>query len=144
MKSLIKLLFLLIIGILIYNYFLGTREEKASSEKIFKEFSDLGKAVGDLISQEKEKFDQGKYDDALDKINGFINQLKDKTSAASSEIKQQIRSLEKQKEKLKDQISNLPPESDSTTNEDLLKQNNELQREIEKLMKDAEKILQDL
>lgn len=144
MKSLIKLLFLLIVGILIYNYFLGTREEKASSEKIFKEFSDLGKAVGDLISQEKEKFDQGKYDDALDKINGFINQLKDKTSAASSEIKQQIRSLEKQKEKLKDQISNLPPESDSTTNEDLLKQNNELQREIEKLMKDAEKILQDL
>ncbi len=144
MKSLIKLLFLLIIGILIYNYFLGTREEKASSEKIFKEFSDLGKAVGDLISQEKEKFDQGKYDDALDKINGFINQLKDKTSAASSEIKQQIRSLEKQKEKLKDQISNLPPESDSTTNEDLLKQNDELQREIEKLMKDAEKILQDL
>ena len=144
MKSLIKLLFLLIVGILIYNYFLGTREEKASSEKIFKEFSDLGKAVGDLISQEKEKFDQGKYDDALDKINGFINQLKDKTSAASSEIKQQIRSLEKQKEKLKDQISNLPPESDSTTNEELLKQNNELQREIEKLMKDAEKILQDL
>lgn len=144
MKSLIKLLFLLIVGILIYNYFLGTREEKASSEKIFKEFSDLGKAVGDLISQEKEKFDQGKYDDALDKINGFINQLKDKTSASSSEIKQQIRSLEKQKEKLKDQISNLPPESDSTTNEDLLKQNNELQREIEKLMKDAEKILQDL
>ena len=144
MKSLIKLLFLLIIGILIYNYFLGTREEKAYSEKIFKEFSDLGKAVGDLISQEKEKFDQGKYDDALDKINGFINQLKDKTSAASSEIKQQIRSLEKQKEKLKDQISNLPPESDSTTNEDLLKQNDELQREIEKLMKDAEKILQDL
>ena len=62
MKSILKLALILVVGILIYNYFLGTDEEKQQSKEIFTEVRDLGKAAWGLLKSEKEKFDEGKYD----------------------------------------------------------------------------------
>ena len=67
-RSLIKLLFILIVGVLIYNYFLGTPEEKENAKNIFSEVKDVAVGVKQLIKSEREKFDKGKYDDAVDKM----------------------------------------------------------------------------
>lgn len=75
-RSLIKLGLILVVGILVYNYFLGTPEEKATSKEIFREVKDLGKATWGLLKSEKDKFDQGKYDEAIDKVGTIFDQLK--------------------------------------------------------------------
>jgi len=59
MGNLLKLAALLVIGILVYNYFFGTTEEKAQSKVIFSEAKDLGKAAWGLLKSEKEKFEDG-------------------------------------------------------------------------------------
>ena len=67
-KSLLKLLVILVVGILIYNLFLGTDEEKQGAKKIVGEVKDVGVAVKDLVKSEKEKFDKGKYDKAGESV----------------------------------------------------------------------------
>ena len=105
-KSLLQLAVILVVGILIYNYFLGTAEEKEQSEKVFESARDLGKSAWDLLKSEKEKFDEGKYDQALDKINSLISSMKDKAEKIQdSEILDKISDLEKQKRDLEKKIN---------------------------------------
>jgi len=92
MKSLLKLLVVVVIGVLIYNYFFGTPEEKATSKEIFSEVRDLGKATWGLLKSEKQKFDEGKYDEAVDKVGGLLSSLKSK--AKSSDDDQAVAKLE--------------------------------------------------
>ena len=54
-RKLFKLLFILIIGVLIYNYFLGTPEEKENAKQIFSEVKDVAVGVKELVQQEKAK-----------------------------------------------------------------------------------------
>ena len=67
-KSILRLAAILVVGILFYNYFLGTPTEKEQSKKVFSKVKDLGRDAWDLLKTEKEKLDEGKYDEALDKI----------------------------------------------------------------------------
>ena len=78
MRSILKLGLLLVAGILIYNYFLGTPEEKEQSKVIFREVKDLGKSAVDLLKSEKAKYEDGKYDGALDKIGNVFESLRNK------------------------------------------------------------------
>ena len=78
-RKLLGLLVLVVFGILVYNFFLGTPAEKENAQKIFGEVKDLGVAVKDLLANEKEKFDAGKYDNALKKIGGIFDSLKEKS-----------------------------------------------------------------
>ena len=78
LRSLIKLGLFLLAGILVYNYFFGTPEEKAQSKQIFTEIKDVTKSAVGLLKTEKQKFDEGKYNDAVDKIGGLIDNLKGK------------------------------------------------------------------
>ena len=101
MKSILKLAVILVVGILIYNYFLGTEAEKEQSKEIFSEVKDLGKAAWGLLKSEKDKFDEGKYDGALDKIGSLIDNLKDKAETIQdSDILDRIAQLEDQKAEL--------------------------------------------
>ncbi len=75
-KNLLKLLALLVVGVLVYNYFFGTPEEKETSKEIFSEVRDLGKATWNLLRSEKQKFDEGKYDEAVDKVGGLLSSLR--------------------------------------------------------------------
>ena len=52
-KSIIKLGLLLVVGILVYNFFLGTPDEKAQSQKVFNKGKDVIVSVGDLLKSEK-------------------------------------------------------------------------------------------
>ncbi len=104
-KSLLKLAFILVLGILIYNYFLGTDSEKEGAKKVFTEVKDIGVAVKDLLSSEKEKFDKGKYDNALNKIGDMLQGLKQNAEKIDKNYLDRIRELDKMKDDLKSSLS---------------------------------------
>lgn len=75
-KLLFRLVFVIVVGVLVYNYFLGTPEEKDTSRAIFQSVKQLGKSTWGLLKSEKAKLDAGKYDTALEKINTLFGQLR--------------------------------------------------------------------
>lgn len=135
-KSLVKLALLLAIGIVGYNYFLGTPEEKASSKAIVNEVKELGKSVGNLLKAEKEKFDKGKYDDALTKIGNVYDKLKSKVKDGG-EMLDKIKALEGQKEDLEKQMEFTAKgeEGEAKTEEE-----SKLKDALEKLIKKTEEL----
>ena len=139
-RSLLKLLFILIIGVLIYNYFLGTPEEKENAKAIFTEVKELAVGVKELIKSEREKFDKGKYDDAIDRIGGLLSKLKSKAKDIDEKYIDRISDLEKKKDQLKDAISNYNEEDGRLTNET----NDSLVTELDRLLQDAEELAGDM
>jgi restriction endonuclease len=139
MKSLIKLGLLLIVGILVYNFFFGNENEKAQSREIFEKVGDLGKAGINLLRSEKEKFDDGKYDDALDKIGNLFDKVRDKAEDLNdSELLRDISRLEKKRQELKKAVEEERPEEYSQEKKDSLK------AEWEQLMEESEEVMKKL
>lgn len=108
-KFLLKIAVVGIIALLGYNFFLGTEEEKEQSVAVFRQIGDLGKSIGDFVMSEKDKFNDGKYADALDGMEDLFGKLKSKASDAGDNatrelenLKKEKASLEKQYEKVKD------------------------------------------
>ncbi len=79
-KTLLKIGIILVAAILGYNYFLGNPEEKAQSREIVGKVGDLGKDAWNLLKSERQKLKEGKYDGALEKLDGLYSNLRDKAS----------------------------------------------------------------
>ncbi len=108
LKGLFQLFVIVLIGVLIYNYFLGSPEEKATSKEIFTKAGDLGKAAFNLLRSEKEKFEQGKYDEAVSQVGGLINSLR--SQAQENKDGAAIRSiddLERRRKSIEAQVTEL-------------------------------------
>lgn len=137
-RGIIKIGLLLLVGILVYNYFFGNTEEKAQSKEIFSKVGELGKAGFALLKTEKEKFDQGKYDDALEKVGGLFKSMKKRAEdIQDSGAIDKLLELERQRKALEDKVSELD-ESDTLTTkekEDLKKEWANMMKETETLMK---------
>lgn len=111
-KSLIKLGLLIVVGIVIYNYFFGTPEEKESSRQVFAkskeafvQIKDLGQDVFSLLASEKQKFDAGKYDAAISKMGNMLVDLKSiAVMNNQTGFLQKIAALETKKEALQDKV----------------------------------------
>ena len=76
LRSLIKLGAFLVLGILVYNYFFGDTTEKEQSRQIFNKGKELVADSWGLLKSEREKFREGKYDEAVDKVEGLFASLK--------------------------------------------------------------------
>ena len=139
-RSLLKLLFLLVLGVLVYNYFLGTPEEKEVSKTIFREVKDVAVGVKNLIKSEKEKFDEGKYDEAVDKIGGLLSKLKRKAKDIDEKYIPRIKELEKRKEELKDAISTYEEEDGRLGDE----KKDSMVSELDRLLRDSERLVGDM
>ncbi len=151
LRNLITLAIIVIFGILLYNRFLGTPEEQQQSKETFqtigKAFSDVGKSVGGLLKSEKEKYEAGKYDDALDKIGDLFQGLKQKAGElkdTGNGIMDTIKDLEEKKEALSNQIKSLEgkemtDEASVEANQDLVKRFNELQEELKRINEQMDK-----
>ncbi|MTB53943.1 hypothetical protein [Lewinella sp. W8] len=74
-KSLLKIGLLIVVGLLGYNYFFGTAEEKAQSREIVGKATDLGRDAWNLLKSERVKLQEGKYDDAIQKLEGLYADL---------------------------------------------------------------------
>ena len=87
-RFIITTAFFLVIIILGYNYFYGTAQEKEQAQEIFSKGAEVVGASVDLLKSEYHKYEEGKYDDALDNINGFLSNLKEQGGELVEEIDQ--------------------------------------------------------
>ncbi len=145
-KSIIKLGLLLVVGILVYNFFLGSPEEKAQSQNVFNKGKDVIVSVGDLLKSEKTKFDSGKYDTALDKIGGAFDGIRDKAREIQDEgYLDRLNDLDKKRKELQEELSEIAQDA----NEEFASKGDErkadkVKDEIDKLMDSAKKLVNDM
>ena len=73
MGRLVSLGLMLLVGVLVYNYFLGDEVEQQKSKEVFQTAKDLGKSIKELYQAEKQShYDEGKYSNIIDPIKNFI------------------------------------------------------------------------
>jgi len=144
MKTLLRLAFIIVIGVLVYNYFFGTAEEKAGSEKVFQQVKEVGKSIGDLIKKEKQNFADGKYDKAFDKIGNLYDQAKEKLGD-NKDDQESFDRLEKQKLELEEEKEMLERElQKEDPDEEIIKRNETLDEELNDLSRDFGALLKKL
>jgi hypothetical protein len=149
-KSLFKLLLLLIACLLVYNYFMGNAEEKRNARKIVGEMQDLALAVKDLLQSEKEKFDAGKYDRAVDKIGNLFSELRDSSRELDHNYLDRIEQLEQKRRKLEAKLSDYEQEvkkieqlGDEFTPKGI-PDTNQIKSDMEELLLQTDDLLKDL
>ena len=139
-KWILRLALLLVIGVLVYNYFLGDSQEKEQSKAIFQQVKSLGKSFSTLLVSEKEKFDAGKYNTALDKVETFIQGLRDNEASLDKSRLDQLEKLEKKHEQLRIEIK----ETEKLPAEEAEARKAQLRKELDALLKDADTLLEGL
>ncbi len=144
MKALIRLALFIIVAVLVYNYFWGTEEEKASSEKVFQQVKEVGQSIGDLIKNEREKFSEGKYDSAFEKLGTTYEKAKEKLGE-NREDRARLEELEKQKKALEKEADDLEQElQKDEPNAEVIERSQSLEDEIRTLTNDLGKFLKKL
>jgi gamma-glutamylcyclotransferase (GGCT)/AIG2-like uncharacterized protein YtfP len=103
-RSLIKIGLLLVAGILVYNYFWGTSEEKENSRRVFGQIRGVVVSVGQLVQSEKDKFDAGKYDAALDKLGGVYRAIRTQARHVDEKVIRRLDELESRKAELQQEL----------------------------------------
>lgn len=145
----IKLAIVVVIGVLGYNYFFGSAEEKAQSTKVFGQVKDVAVSVGELAKSEKVKYDAGKYDAALDKLAGAYKAARQGAEKVDASLLKRIGELEKRKDGLRKEIDSIEKAEQTTgKGEDAdaksaaqAKRKEKLQREMEQLLEDSNALL---
>ncbi len=136
-KTLLKYGFLILAGIVGYNYFLGDEAEKASSRKIVNEIKDVGKEVGGLIKSEREKFDKGKYDKVLVKLKDSYDVVKKKAQNIDEKYISKLDDLQDRRNDLEDRLSKVTDE----TTDDGKKQAKRLTRDLDQLLEETQDLI---
>ncbi len=151
-RSVIKIGVLLVVGIVAYNYFLGTPEEKAKAQKTISKAKEAGKVIGGalidlgkdgvaLLKEEREKFREGKYDKAVEEVGGLISKIKDQVEGVGGEMLDRVNDLEKQRDSIAKQVDRAKDsvgEMSDEQKENLKKQFDELTAKTGEVLKDLE------
>jgi type II secretory pathway component PulM len=163
--SLIRIGLLLVAAVLVYNYFWGTDSERDSSKKIFGQMRDVVVSVGSLVKAEKNKFDAGKYDNALEKLGGAYRAIRDRAQHVDEKLLKRLDELEQRKARLEEEIDGIEqadqaaaapapstkkglkkdPKAEAQQNAkaaDQARRKEQLQRELEALIRDSDSLLQ--
>jgi len=85
-RFIITTAFFLVIALLGYNYFFGTAEEKKQAQEIFSKGAEVVGAGTDLLKSEYQKYEDGKYNEALDNINDLLSKVKEHGGELLGEI----------------------------------------------------------
>jgi len=144
-KSLLKLLVVVVIGVLIYNYFFGSPEEKQTSKEIFSDVRDLGKATWGLLRSEKQKFEEGKYDEAVNKVEGLLGSLRSKAKdTGDTNALRELEDLERQRLELDKQISEMDRLSQTGKNTAAKAKEEQIKKDWRTLMDATELIMKNM
>jgi hypothetical protein len=139
-RKIISTLVVLVIGILVYNYFFGTTEEKQQAKDIGGKVAEVVGVGADLLKTEYQKFKDGKYDKALDNIGNLLNNLKKK----GGELVGEIESWQERKGNWDDKKNELEKllqsESDTIDGEQIKKDLEELEKEGKALEEEGKKL----
>ncbi|MFK8161804.1 MAG: hypothetical protein AB8H12_05015 [Lewinella sp.] len=134
-KTLLKLGVVLVIGLLGFNYFFGSVEEKEQSREIVGKVGDLGKDAWNLLKAERQKMKDGKYDDALEKLDGLYSSLKGKAQdLKDSGILDRLDDLDERRKELEGLVN----EKGSELSTDAKRKLDDLTAETEVLMNEME------
>jgi hypothetical protein len=163
-RSLLKLAALLVAGILVYNYFFGTDTEKENSRKVFGQLRGVVVSVADLVKSEKNKFDAGKYDAALDQLGGAYKAIRQQAQHVDDKVLKRLDDLEQRKAHLEEKLQNVEagdeaaatpvPKKNGKTDPkaeqqkaakaaDQLRRKEVLLQELDQLVRDSDALLQD-
>ncbi len=163
-RSLLKIVLLVVGAILVYNYFFGSNAEKEQSRHIFGEMRDVVVSVGQLVKSEKTKFDAGKYDGALDKLGDAYRAIRKQAEHVDAKVIKRLDELERRKaslqseldsiEQIDEQLQNTPaapqkglktdPKAQQTQSAkaaDQQRRKADLQNQLEQLVKDTDDLL---
>jgi len=100
-RTILKLGIIVVLGLLGYNYFFGDATEKAQSREIVGKAKDLGKDAWELLKSERTKMKEGKYDGALEKLDGLYGNLKERAGElADSDALSRINELTQRRDEL--------------------------------------------
>ena len=138
-KSVVKLGLLLLVGVIAYNYFLGSPEEKEQARDIVGKTVDIGKAGVGILKEEYQKFRDGKYDKALDKVGNLLKDAKQKGGAIVEDIKEWEKDRQLWQEKKEELMEFIEKNPDEIT-EKQQEQMKELEREGEALEKAGQEL----
>lgn len=141
-KTILQIAVALVVFVLAYNFFFGTSEEKDHAKEIFQEVKDVGVAVKDLLKSEKEKFDAGKYDNAIEKMRGLFGDLESQAREFAPEYVDEVKNLEQRRKDLQGQLDQAKEAVDDT--QEKADQVDQINRDLDDLMKDAERIIRDI
>jgi hypothetical protein len=106
-KSLLKIGFLLVLGILLYNLVFGTSEEKEQSKAVFKQAGNTVSSAWNLLKSERQKFDSGKYDGLLDQLGGAYREIRDRASYVDKNVLSRLDDLERRKAALEQELAGI-------------------------------------
>ncbi len=145
-RSLLKLALMAVVCIVIYNRFFGSDVEKDQSKRIFKGVGNVFTEVRDLVRTERGKFDAGKYDVALGKMQGILENLKNHASDNKDvNLQRQIAQLEQRKHALENQVNQTPQPNKSDTgyqkSADRMKQYADMAKQMENLTNDIQNLV---
>lgn len=162
--KIIKYGLILVAGILIYNFFFGDAAEKKQAKEVIGKAGDALGATWNLLKSEKQKFDAGKYDQALDKLSGAYQAVRNGAQYLDQTVLRRLDDLERRKAGLQQQLDSIeagdealqnapppPPKkkglrasaADDTAAKEAEQQRRKeaLQRELEKLIRDSDALL---
>ncbi len=110
-KSLLKIAVLVVIGVLVYNYFFGDPDEKATSEKVFNEIKDVGVAVKDFVKDEHQRIKDGKYKKVISKIDDTLTGIEAKIKNMDKETVEEYKNLRRESKRLEGELKDLKEDS---------------------------------
>lgn len=157
-RSLLKIAVLLIACVLVYNYFFGTNEEQENSRKVFGQIRGVVTSIGHLVHSEKDKFDAGKYDAALDKLGGVYKAIRTQARHVDEKVIHRLDELEGRKSELEQELSEIEQEDQKTAAApptkkkgpsalakaaEQIKRKEQLFRELEGLVRDSDALLEE-
>jgi hypothetical protein len=96
----------MIVCILGYNYFFGDSAEKENARKIVGQGKEVLGSVRDLVRSEREKYDRGKYDTAIDKVGNVFDKIRS-TAHDNRDILDELDRLEVKRKKLQSDLRDI-------------------------------------
>ncbi len=85
-RFIISTAFFLVITLLSYNYFFGTVEEKEQAQEIFSKGAEVVGVGAGFLKAEYQKYQEGKYDEALENVSHLLSKLKEQGGELLGEI----------------------------------------------------------
>ncbi len=153
-KMLVRLAIVVVIGLLGYNYFFGTTEEKESAQETINSIKDLFGQLWALLISEKEKFSEGKYDEALDNVGDLFSRLEERAARTDDpQLLERLDELEARRREISRQVaSKRLPESYEDgqqraargTDEVTEAEHRDLQEDFNALLDDTKTLMDDI
>ncbi len=118
MKSILYLVFMLLVGWVIYVSFFGQKNDLELRDKLLSTGKAFGESVIDVFKNETDKISNKDYQELMKKLDQSVAQLKE-ADLEQNQYQKEISEIELRKKEISDQIGNSQEEISSSQKEKL-------------------------